>query len=166
MRTVPGLVALALLLTAIPLAVPASADHGLPHDGRCDEPGSSWAGFTGANAGGNALQLNGESFALPRGPLALVVSGDGSISVDITFRCIEVYHFVAIKTGTFTGTSTEVDTWVPKACGSGVDTYQLPVGLDLAHYDLFLEWYGCDGASGKEHRSIDVCDPPLPWHLV
>ena len=165
MRTVPVLVALALVLTALPLALPAAADHGLPHDDGCRD-GTAGANFAGASANGNALQANGQSFALPRGLLHLVVSADGHVDVDVAFRCIEVYHFVAVKNGVVSGPSVEVDTWQPKACGSGVDTYQLPVGLDFAHYDLFLEWHACDGTACKDHRSIDVFDPPVPWYLA
>ncbi|HLE96516.1 MAG TPA: hypothetical protein VI997_04025 [Candidatus Thermoplasmatota archaeon] len=156
MRSKSLLFATGLILTAF--AFPAAEAGDDCRDG-------AYATISGASADGVALQLNGQTFELARKLLALTISGDGYIEVDVTFRCIEVYHFTATKTGAISGTVTTVDDWQYPACGSGVTTYQLPVGLDLVDYHLTLDWTGCDGSAGHEERDITVVDPPVTGYL-
>lgn len=157
------LVALSLIAVAVPLGVAfqATADHGKPHEPLpCRE--ASMAAFGDATAAGVTLQAQGQQVLLPVKLLQIAASTDGYITLDVKHRCVKAYHIVAVKDSQITGTTVEVDTWAYPNCGSGVDTYQLPVGNDVVHYDVYLEWYGCDGASGQDQRHFDVVDPVLP----
>ncbi|HWG91724.1 MAG TPA: hypothetical protein VNZ52_12820, partial [Candidatus Thermoplasmatota archaeon] len=155
-----GLVALCMLLTTIP-AVGAHHD-GTNHDvntDRCLRQGTAWAAISNVEAAGVTLQtqVGGQNLQLPRGLLAAAVSTTGTLDVTVKHECVKHYVLTATVTSQQNGVNTYTYNAFP-GCVGGADTYNVPVGMDVAHVSLDLVWYGCDGTSGKDHRDVDVVD--------
>lgn len=159
-----GLVALCMLLTTMPVV---GADHDGTNHGsdleRCLRQGTAWAAISNVEAAGVTLQtqVGSQSLALPRGLLAAAVSTTGTLDVTVTHECVKQYVLRATVVSNVNPTATYTWTAAP-ACVGGADTYNVPVGMDVVHVSLDLVWWGCDGTMGKDHRDVDVVDPPLP----
>lgn len=155
-----GALAALLLLLAPALAPTAVADH--CHED-CDAGSNAW--FGGFESGGLTLQTAAGSATIPvwRGSAEHVaISMTGVVEVEVNYRCVEMYHFFVVKQDLVNGPVVVYDAWMPKACGSGVDVHQVPIGLDAGQYEFFLEWVGCDGTAGRDYRELVIFDPPLP----
>lgn len=155
-----GLLMIAFASVAMP---PVVADHGVPHEANCEGRVSS-ASISNVAANGVTLNtglMGPTTLELPRKLLSLAVSSTGSLQVDVTHDCIRYYELTATVIGTISGTNTYTFTATP-GCVGGVDTWNVPVGNDLADVNLVLKWIGCDGSTGTDQRDIHVVDPAVP----